>query len=1161
MSSLQYKEVVAKLNSLQSNAVTLQLLKSKRNEMSQHNLAETQFYLRELNVTNEDVNRLNPVHIAGTKGKGSTCAFLESILRSQNFKTGFYSSPHLVHVRERIRINGVPLTESQFIYYFNQVYDTVKTASEEHDVPMPAYFKFLTLLSFFVCKHEQVDVMIVEVGIGGETDCTNVIEKPVVCGITLLDLDHVNLLGNTMEEIAWHKAGIVKKNRPVIAVPQQKDAEAVIRRRVEEKTGTLVEFTPFAKLGLSEDTIRYVDSLGNHQEQNVALAISLANVVMKELDKPLMTQTALEEAILNTHWAGRSHILKKDNVTYYLDGAHTCKSIKCCSDWFGKTISSKINGHKPLIVLLFQCTGDREPMSLLKTLLTENEFDYAIFTSTRLYMVVEKVNDNTNLNTSDQAQNQKCEESKDAWKTVMSNDNVTTTNCIQDALKHVHQMAENNKSVAVLVTGSLHLPNPLKMANVDVEDGVQVRMEKNKMAEVTRMLIVMRRWLTGELAKEARIEHSDAMMSTFFESIATGNLRLLKQLEDRQRKSWKQKIQKLLGSTFSVSSSLFYYWTGIVTLCCVYNIMTVTLGVFEEFTVYYGTWIKYNIVTDLVNFVDILVLMRKENMQDGVLVNSFWKTAQMYFMSRTFLLDLAALLPTDLFLLFMPRFTFIRANRLFKVHRVSDFIMRTQVRTNFPHLFLLFRLIVICYMVFHWNGCLYYLFSLMFSFPNASIDDWVYTPDKIPDVRFPSCDARFNVGTCTIDESGMDYLNRESYIDVLVDFYHDRFHETDFGNFTKKYSLCFYWSALTLTTLGEQPWPNNTFEMLFEVTDTLLGLLLFSIIVGDIGNMVTNVNATRMSFQELRDGCKQFMDFRDVHHVVAKRIMDYLEYSWSVGQLTLDESQIVRSLPTRLHGQLAVHIHMETLKKVTLFQECESGMLYEMVMRLKLQVFSPGDFICRKHDVGKLIALAECRIENTTTKKGHILVIEMYIIKKGKLEVVDEAKNIVFVTLEEGKVFGELSILDVPGNKNGNRRSASIRSVGYSDLYVLTKEELLEVMRDYPGSRNSLVEKAKEILRKDKILDEELAQRQGSWANPVTLMIEERLELLTQEVKMFTMLLDEYTEKIYRNLNEWKRRVFKLEAAYNRQMYSHYYTDLEDDDVDVDDGLLKPGVI
>ncbi|VDO21582.1 unnamed protein product [Brugia timori] len=126
----------------------------------------------------EEIDRLNVIHVSGTKGKGSTCAFTESILRQFGFKTGFYSSPHLVHVRERIRINGDPLSEEDFVKYFEHIYSLLEKAVEESNktVTMPSYFKFLTVMAFHVFIEEKVDVAIVEVGIGGEHDCTNIIQ-------------------------------------------------------------------------------------------------------------------------------------------------------------------------------------------------------------------------------------------------------------------------------------------------------------------------------------------------------------------------------------------------------------------------------------------------------------------------------------------------------------------------------------------------------------------------------------------------------------------------------------------------------------------------------------------------------------------------------------------------------------------------------------------------------------------------------------------------------------------------------------------------------------------------------------------------------------------------------------------------------------------------
>uniref|UniRef100_A0A915AHM1 Folylpoly-gamma-glutamate synthetase n=1 Tax=Parascaris univalens TaxID=6257 RepID=A0A915AHM1_PARUN len=162
-----YEEAISRLNMLQSNAMTIQQARKKPGQET--NLVETATFMERCKIKLDDVDKLNVIHVSGTKGKGSTCAFTESILRRLGYKTGFYSSPHLVHVRERIRINGRPLSESAFAKYFSTVYERLQKEAAV-DGAMPPYFKFLTLMAFHVFIEEEVDVAIIEVGIGGEQD-------------------------------------------------------------------------------------------------------------------------------------------------------------------------------------------------------------------------------------------------------------------------------------------------------------------------------------------------------------------------------------------------------------------------------------------------------------------------------------------------------------------------------------------------------------------------------------------------------------------------------------------------------------------------------------------------------------------------------------------------------------------------------------------------------------------------------------------------------------------------------------------------------------------------------------------------------------------------------------------------------------------------------
>lgn len=227
------------LNSLQTNAQYIEeAVRKEKSSNAIQSLEKTIHFLSLLDIKPDDLNQLNVIHVSGTKGKGSTCAFAESILRQDGYKTGFYSSPHLVAVRERIRINGEPISREQFTKYFWSVFDTIKE-KKDPDCGMPAYFNFLTLMAFKVFLEEKVDVAIVEVGIGGEYDCTNVVPKPVVTGVTSLGLDHCSLLGNTIDKIAWQKAGIFKPGVPAFTVNQDEEAMNILRLRAEERMCSL----------------------------------------------------------------------------------------------------------------------------------------------------------------------------------------------------------------------------------------------------------------------------------------------------------------------------------------------------------------------------------------------------------------------------------------------------------------------------------------------------------------------------------------------------------------------------------------------------------------------------------------------------------------------------------------------------------------------------------------------------------------------------------------------------------------------------------------------------------------------------------------------------------------------------------------------------------
>ncbi|XP_027329272.1 folylpolyglutamate synthase-like isoform X4 [Abrus precatorius] len=189
-------------------------------------------YLKMLDLEDQIAN-MKIIHVAGTKGKGSTCTFSESILRNCGFHTGLFTSPHLIDVRERFRLDGMEICEQKFLAYFWWCYDRLKGKTDDN-IPMPTYFRFLALLAFKIFAAEQVDVAIMEVGLGGKYDATNVVQAPIVCGITSLGYDHMEILGNTLREIAGEKAGIFKNRIPAFTVPQPDEAMHVLEEKASQ---------------------------------------------------------------------------------------------------------------------------------------------------------------------------------------------------------------------------------------------------------------------------------------------------------------------------------------------------------------------------------------------------------------------------------------------------------------------------------------------------------------------------------------------------------------------------------------------------------------------------------------------------------------------------------------------------------------------------------------------------------------------------------------------------------------------------------------------------------------------------------------------------------------------------------------------------------------
>ena len=326
-----------------------------------HTLEHTKTFLKRLG--NPAADR-KIVHVAGTNGKGSVCAYLQAILMAEGKRTGFFTSPHLVSVNERIRMDNVQIDNETFLKVFRKVLKIVRQMVED-GIEHPSYFEFLFGMGMTAFAETDVEYIILETGLGGRLDATNAIDNPALAIITSISLDHTAILGDTIEKIAGEKAGIIKPGVPVFFDGSSKKAAEVIKAKASELGVSCREVTKNAyeiqevhrkyiafsrRSAYDKDVIFQVPMCGCYQAMNAELALEASEYLLAGEE---IHMDRWKEALAELHWEGR---MERVGAHITVDGAHNPGAMEA----FVESVKALDESERGEMVLLFSAVSDKK---------------------------------------------------------------------------------------------------------------------------------------------------------------------------------------------------------------------------------------------------------------------------------------------------------------------------------------------------------------------------------------------------------------------------------------------------------------------------------------------------------------------------------------------------------------------------------------------------------------------------------------------------------------------------------------------------------------------------------------------------------------------------------------------------------------------------------
>jgi len=338
--------------------------------------------IRLLSLLNNPQNSFRSIHIAGTNGKGSTAAMIASILRTAGFRVGLFTSPHLVSFTERIRVDNVEIREAEVVELTKEIRETIQ-GSQKSEVRseqsfLPTFFEFVTALGFLYFKRKGVEWAVVETGMGGRLDATNIL-TPAVSVITHTSYDHREFLGQTLREISGEKAGIIKEGVPVVSSAQEAEVIEVIAEKAAEMGSSLHVygkdfFSDPGNIDMHGITFSYegkermnglrISLTGLHQVENASVAIRATELCM---GKGAVPSYAVREGLAHAQWPGRLELIEQEGraYDYLIDGAHNPSASKALAD----SLQKYFIPFYDKVVLIMGVMADKDMEAMMKPLL------------------------------------------------------------------------------------------------------------------------------------------------------------------------------------------------------------------------------------------------------------------------------------------------------------------------------------------------------------------------------------------------------------------------------------------------------------------------------------------------------------------------------------------------------------------------------------------------------------------------------------------------------------------------------------------------------------------------------------------------------------------------------------------------------------------------